>query len=199
MSIDAIFLDLGGVVLEVNWKPVLVEMGFTDPESQKKIFDKVADWEMHRQFERGEVSETEFFSSLGVLIEKPDTELLRKSWNKMLIGELPGINDIFNQLQGRLPVYALSNTNPTHVNFLKTGFPVMKRFDHLFTSFELGHRKPETETFLKAARLADHAPQNILFIDDNPDNIEAANNLGFKTGLSVNSTIDTLRIIEKHL
>lgn len=199
MSIKAVFLDLGGVIVEVSWKPVLIEMGYTETEAQDEIISLVGNWENHHRYERGEISELEFFVGLGDLIQKPETKALITAWNKMLIRPLPGVEEIFKKFKGRIPLMALSNTNLTHVEYMQKNFSFLKMFDHVFTSYELGHRKPEQECYLKAAAIAQLEPSEILFIDDNPDNVDAAIRAGYKAELSMNSTSDTIRLIERYL
>ena len=199
MSIKAVFLDLGGVIVEVSWRPVLIEMGYIDSDTQDKIISLVGNWENHHRYERGEISEMEFFIGLGDLIQKPDAKALITAWNKMLIRPQPGVENIFSNFKDRIPLMALSNTNLTHVKYMQQNFSFLNQFDHVFTSYELGHRKPELECYLKAAQIAQLGPSEILFIDDNPGNVDAAIRAGYKAELSVNSTSDTIRIIERYL
>lgn len=45
---------------------------------------------------------------------------------------------------------------------------VRKLVDHVFLSFEVGHRKPDPEIYLEALRALDAPPGQVLFIDDQP-------------------------------
>ena len=57
----------------------------------------------------------------------------------------------------------------------------LSRYDYVFLSFELGLRKPEKEIYEKVQSMVPFKKENILFIDDREDNIEAARNFGWKT------------------
>ncbi|AFY01925.1 putative haloacid dehalogenase-like hydrolase [Bdellovibrio bacteriovorus str. Tiberius] len=76
-------------------------------------------------------------------------------------------------------------------------FPVLKRFDRILTSFELGHRKPDSEIYLAAADEVGLSPSKIVFIDDSQANVDAAEKLGFRSFHSVNSVPATLEILQR--
>ena len=51
---------------------------------------------------------------------------------------------------------------------------MLGHFDALVLSYEIGHRKPHAAFFAHCQGLADASPQEIVFIDDLPANVEAA-------------------------
>ena len=88
------------------------------------------------------------------------------AWNGLIVGELKGIEKVFDTFSGRVPVCALSNTNLTHMVEQFPKIPVLARFDRIFTSCELGCRKPDPEIYLAAAAALNIAPERVAFIDD---------------------------------
>ena len=73
-----------------------------------------------------------------------------------------------------------SNTNELHaVQFRRQFADVLRRFDHLVLSFEVGVRKPRAGIFENCQRLAGCPPQECLFIDDLPANVEGARACGW--------------------
>jgi epoxide hydrolase-like predicted phosphatase len=56
--------------------------------------------------------------------------------------------------------------------------PVDELFDVIVDSSEVGERKPNPAIFLRAARLLGCAPDEVLFLDDYPGNVAAAEALG---------------------
>jgi len=86
----------------------------------------------------------------------------------------------------------LSNTNDLHARwFLPQYRAEFRSFDALVLSHEVGHRKPKREVFEHCQRLAGCAPDECLFIDDLPANVEGARAFGWQ-GL-VYRTAEALR------
>src|SRR5262249_51358268 len=86
----------------------------------------------------------------------------------------------------------LSNTNDLHARrFLAQFDQLLRPFDHLVLSHQVGVRKPRPGIFAHAQRLADCAPEEIVFIDDLPANVAAAIAFGWQ-GI-VYTDIDALR------
>lgn len=199
MNADLVFLDVGGIILEIDWQHTLVPLGFTDQNSQNKILDKIRKWNDLHVFERGQMTPEIFFKSLRDVIEVDADAELEGPWNKLIVGPLPGADGIFDLLKNKIPVCALSNTNISHHEYQTSKFPILKRFDRFLTSFELGHRKPEPEIFLAASDLMGVRPDRVVFIDDSLPNVEAARSLGFKAFQSINSPKDSIRILSEVL
>ena len=67
----------------------------------------------------------------------------------------------------------------------------MQHFDHLFLSFETGHMKPDNRAFRHVIDQLSRPPEQILFFDDNPHNVEAARNAGMHA-----ETVDSPATVE---
>jgi putative hydrolase of the HAD superfamily len=83
-------------------------------------------------------------------------------------------------LEGRVKRLLLSNTNALHVAYLRPKLPLLKRFDAVLMSCEVGHVKPEPAFFQLALERAGCAPHEAAFFDDLPEFVEAANALGIR-------------------
>jgi putative hydrolase of the HAD superfamily len=57
---------------------------------------------------------------------------------------------------------------------------IASHFDHLFLSHETGFFKPEPAAYLEVIRKLALAPQQILFFDDKPENVDAARQTGME-------------------
>jgi len=75
----------------------------------------------------------------------------------------------------------LSNIGDSIAQGIIARLPWLSGFDHITWSYALGMAKPEPAIYLKTAEALDTPPENILFIDDREDNIQAAATLGFQT------------------
>ena len=94
-------------------------------------------------------------------------------------------------------MYIFSNTSISHAEFWRNEYSeLLKHFQKIFTSFELGMRKPEKESFLEVCSQMDVIPEKILFFDDTEENIIAANDLGMNA-VKVDSIQDISETIDK--
>ena len=72
------------------------------------------------------------------------------------------------------------------------------RFEEIFVSSSIGMRKPDRAAFEWVAAAMDTAPERIMFLDDNPENIAGARRAGLTTAqvrgeAEVLSALDTYR------
>jgi HAD superfamily hydrolase (TIGR01509 family) len=80
---------------------------------------------------------------------------------------------------GRLPLYAFTNSNPTHQAFWAPRYAeLLKSFRKVFVSSEMGLRKPEAVAFAAIAREIGVPVERIMFFDDTRANVEAALAIG---------------------
>lgn len=92
----------------------------------------------------------------------------------------PEVCALVPKLKPRQRLLLGSNTNVIHARFFRRQFAdVLRHFDHLVLSFEIGVRKPLPGFFEHCRRLAGAAPQDCIFIDDLLDNVRAAQALGW--------------------
>ena len=141
-------------------------------------------WPLYDAFERGMVTEAEFINGLNdelSLSLTPDT--LIPIWNTVLGNEVAGIENILQKLSTQYPLFILTNSNPIHITFFKTNYPWVKYFTKIFTSFELGYRKPEAPIYQALIKATQLAPEELLFLDDRIENVEGARRCGITSEL----------------
>ena len=89
--------------------------------------------------------------------------------------------DLVPRLAGRYTLALLSNTNELHYRQFRRQFAdVLDRFDRLFVSHEIGLRKPNPAIYRHVSDWANVAPAECVFIDDLPENVEAARACGWE-------------------
>jgi len=138
--------------------------------------------EMHERHERGEASDADFFASRGRMlgIELSDARWL-EGWNDIFTEEITPIVQLVERVKDRVPVYAFSNTNASHMHVWQPRFAAaLSHFREVFVSHELRARKPERAAFETVARRMSVAPSRILFFDDSRVNVEGARAAGLQ-------------------
>ena len=119
-----------------------------------------------------------------------------------LTGITPDKVVLLKQLAARYPLYLLSNNNEIsmqrfHEIFDEAGLDWRTLFRKEFISSRMKLLKPDPEIYRTAVREIGLAPQEILFIDDSPINVEAAGSLGiraacYRPGSSLPALLDSL-------
>jgi len=198
-KIDAIFLDVGGIILQIDWLQTLNHLGILEEENQKHLLEKVRKLKILFHYERGHASRADFFDEFASIAGVQNDFVLEAAFNKLIVGPLNNADKIFDEFSGRLPIYALSNTNECHHEYQLAQFPILKRFDHFLTSFELGHRKPDPEIFIAGAEKMNVRPERAIFFDDSLANVEAAKMVGFHAFQTINAPEETLAILKRFL
>lgn len=188
--IKAIFLDLGGVIVDLDFnaavKAFKENVGF---ERICEFLDSYVQKGFIAEMERGDIGEQEFYEKCRLYCRPSASDKeLSDSFNALLIGIKPEKVDYLRELSSRYPLYMLSNINPIAMRhccglFDKAGLPVNECYKDLFLSYEMKMMKPGHEIFLESARRAGFEPSDILFIDDSPANVAAAAELGFNTAV----------------
>ncbi len=75
----------------------------------------------------------------------------------------------------------LSNTNSIHKKFGWAQYNFLENFDHLVLSHEVKFVKPEKEIYIYTQNIFSNKPQEIFYIDDVLEYIQAAQNIGWNT------------------
>ena len=80
------------------------------------------------------------------------------------------------------PLFAFTNTNPTHEAAWRARYAdALDHFEEIYVSSTIGLRKPDQQAFEYVADAMQLAPEQILFLDDNPENIRGAEASGLNT------------------
>lgn len=179
---EAIVFDLGGVLVDVDFRRALERWAAAAGMPVATLASRFRRDEAYCAHERGELDDRRYFARLrGALgIDIGDEEMLA-GWNAALGEPLPGIAPLVERLAREWPLYVFSNTNPAHVaHFTPRYRELLLHFRHVFTSCELGARKPEPQAFAHLAAAVGLRPEKLLFFDDLDENVRAARQAGLQ-------------------
>lgn len=180
MTINAIFFDLGNVLVTFDWNLAIPRYAAHNGGDSDRIKTFLAH-PYHDAFERNEFGGKEFFARgrelTGFQATQPEFETY---WNEIFT-EIPENVRLLRRLAASYPIFALSNTNPWHAAYLERTFDWMRLFKTRFYSFTLGARKPDPKIFRGALERAGVLPDSVLYIDDRLENVETARDLGMQT------------------
>lgn len=187
-AIKNILFDLGGVILDLNVNKTLE--GFLDLGFPKELLNYPENFhtDIFYKYETGKISTGEFRDAIrnysGVSFSDKDFD---EVWCSMLLRVPKQRTDILKKLSDSYRLYILSNTSPLHIaHFEKlfqatANYPLQDVFTKNYYSHEIGEHKPDEEAFHHVLNKAKILAGETLFLDDNIQNVKAAQALGFNT------------------
>ena len=195
---EALLFDLGGVLIDIDFGRALARWqsrSRLSPDAIAAAFSFDAAYERH---ERGEIGADEYFRHLAcTLALDGDLDHVAAGWNAIFVEEIAETLALVNAARSRIPCYVFSNTNAAHMREWTRRFPaVAGAFDRIFTSHELGLRKPESAAFAAVVREIGRPPASIVFFDDLPENVRAARAAGLRA-VHVRSPADVRDVLQQ--
>lgn len=188
-NIRHIIFDLGGVLLNIDYgatERAFIAAGipdFAERYSQMQQDSTFDDWETGR-LDRAGFLQAMHTAADGVLTD----EQIIQAWNAMLLDFPVRRLQLLQQLRLHHDLILLSNTNEIHEEAFNTilqashSIPTMGAFfDKMYLSHRVGMRKPGKEIFQKILEDNGFLPEHTLFIDDSPQHIATADELGIQT------------------
>jgi len=193
-SIRAAIFDLGGVIIDIRIEEMLGSWARSVGVEQEQVAAVLSADTRHHALERGEISIRDYHAHVVDRMGRPlSFEEFLRGWNAIFGDLLPGVTGLLAQCRRFLRVVALSNTNAIHADVWRVRHAdVLRHFERIFVSHEMGARKPEPECFRQVLEYLAVAPQRVVFIDDCAENVEAAVRLGMK-GIVATGAVETAR------
>jgi glucose-1-phosphatase len=179
LATDVLLFDLGGVLVDVApIEHMLGSLGLpTEPEHLARLVSVDA-W---LQLEVGEIDAGRFAEQFvaELALELAPGDVLREfeAWN---LGLYPGAVELLSSLRRRHRLAVLSNTNEVHWRRLSGEFGIPDMVDVAFASHLIGLRKPDERVYRHVAANLGVNLGNLVFFDDNQENVEAARSLGMQ-------------------
>lgn len=182
MPIAALFFDLGGVVLSNGWdrrarSEVARQFDIPLPALEARHAAAAEDFECGRM-------------ALGAYLElvfaaPPGSSLAAAIWQAMQAKSQaysPALHALQLLTQSPRLLLATLNNESAELNHYRIEAFGLRRYFRLFlSSCYMGVRKPEPRIYSLALELTQLAPEQCLVLDDRPENLAAAAELGMET------------------
>lgn len=176
--IRIVVFDVGGVLVEDRGEQVL-RQHFRDPREAARLRATWSASPSLRAFESGRLDADAF---VDAFIAEMDLAIARDEFVaafESLPGRLhPQVPALLDALRGRYALATLSNTNSLHWPRVSGELGVGALVDVHFPSYQTGHLKPDPGAFTQVIEHFGCDPESILFLDDHPINVEAAQAAG---------------------
>lgn len=181
-GITTVVFDIGNVLAGFDWQTYLRQFGFPK-ETEDRIAAATFLGKNWQEVDRGAKTDEEIYADC--LREIPDLEKeLSMVWDRRLeiVKEYEYSADWIQMLKEKgYRVYLLSNYGKTAFTEVKRKFSFLQYPDGMVISYEIKHIKPEKEIYEELIRRYAVVPEEAVFIDDLPANLEAAKEMGFHT------------------
>jgi len=177
--IRTIIFDLGGVIVPFDMARGYAALERLSGCPAAEIPKRLAATDLVRRFETGGLEPREFVAQLSShLGVNTSYEEFCSLWSCIF---LPGtlVPEVaIEALHRRHRLLLLSNTNSLHFEMISASYPVLRHFDDVILSHEVGLLKPAPEIYAAAIARAGCFPGECLFIDDLAVNVKAARSAG---------------------
>jgi 2-haloacid dehalogenase len=180
MKIENIVFDFGGVL--VNWNPrYLYKDHFQNDKEMEHFLKNICTDEWNLEQDRGRTlmegtvllqnKFPEFHSMIQLFYDK---------WDTMLKSDIPETVSLLYKLKTKYKIYGLTNWSAETISIAYDRFPFFKEFDGIVVSGQEKMIKPNKQIYHLLLDRYNLKAENTIFIDDNMDNIRAAEEIGFQ-------------------
>ena len=180
MKIENIVFDFGGVL--VNWNPrYLYKDHFQNDKEMEHFLKNICTDEWNLEQDRGRTlmegtvllqnKFPEFHSMIQLFYDK---------WDTMLKSDIPETVSLLYKLKTKYKIYGLTNWSAETISIAYDRFPFFKEFDGIVVSGKEKMIKPNKQIYHLLLDRYNLKAENTIFIDDNMDNIRAAEEIGLQ-------------------
>ena len=175
----AILFDLGKVLIHFDFQRGYRELEGLCPYTATEIPRRLAGTGLVERFETGLVEPRAFVDEMSRILElRADYDRFCEIWSCIFTHELLP-ESMLTGLRKRYRLVLLSNTNALHFEMLRGAYRhLLRHFDELVLSYEVGAMKPHPEIFRAAVEAAQCGADECFYTDDIAAYIEGARKLG---------------------
>ncbi|WP_374165352.1 HAD family hydrolase [Arcticibacter sp. MXS-1] len=190
--IKNIIFDYGNVIFLIDFlktQHTFTELGI---ENVDRFFAHAGHDPLFDEFEQGNISSAEFRDGIRRITGRPELsdKDIDGAWTSLLIGVPPVNHELLLKAKERYRTFLLSNINEIHLDYitdyLKKEYQIESNdmfFEKVYYSHLVRMRKPNREIFDLVLNENKLNPAETLFIDDSPQHLKTAQELGLHTHL----------------
>ncbi len=195
-SIKAVVFDIGNVLIKIHQEKIFERLlQDISPERLQQFLNHQT---LFEQFEEGKLSEEHFRLQVqNALQTQYSDQEFDEIWSANLGDDVEGIEELLAELAPKIPLYTLSNTNSIHYRCFQSR-SYFRHFRKLYMSQEMFLRKPNPLIYYKLQQHIQLPFEQILFFDDLPENIKAAQQLGIEAKQCFQSSHDLRTMLRSY-
>ena len=178
----AIIFDLGKVVFDLSFDRVFQFWAHASNKKYDELKNKFRFDSTFDKFEKDDITPAEFRAEISKRLDLTLTDqAFDEGWCNLYLDTYRGIDGLLAKLRQNYQLVALTNTNIIHSEVWLTKYAnTLHYFQKIFSSHEMKARKPDAKAYQIVLDYLQVKPHQTVFLDDNIDNIRAADKLGMK-------------------
>ena len=192
--IRVVLFDLGGVLVELSGVPTMLRW-LDNRVSSEELWKMWLTSSSVRAFETGRTTPDAFADAVIAEMKLPvKGDQFLEAFTTWPRGLFPGALDLVGKLPPRYMRATLSNSNALHWPRMMQEFELAEAFHYHFASHLTGQIKPDEHAFQHVTESLHCAAEEVLFLDDNHLNVEAARMIGINA-VEVQGVADAKRAL----
>lgn len=177
---SAIVFDLGNVLIPFDYTKTIRRINYVEPGLGDKFYEFYKkNYKVHRDFERGKISEEDFITKMLNSVDKKISAEAFCDYYSDIFSLNDKVISLLPVLKKNYKLFLLSNTDSIHKKRKWEKYDFLKYFDKIILSFEVGSVKPETEIYQAVERASGFPSETHFYIDDIQEYVDAAKKIGW--------------------
>jgi FMN phosphatase YigB (HAD superfamily) len=181
-SSNVIVFDLGKVLVDFDYSIAARRVAARSTQPPENLPAFLGSSPLLGQYEMGALTRQGFFEAM-----RNATGFLGdlREFGEMfadIFTEIPPMIDLHAELRRRgFQTYIFSNTNDLAIEHIRRNFPFFQNFDGYIFSYEVKAMKPDAAIYHALEQMAGKRGDEIIYLDDRPENIAAGAARGWRT------------------
>jgi glucose-1-phosphatase len=173
VSRPTVVFDLGGVLVSVDFMRACRRLEAAGGAPAADIREAIVDGTDKADFDTGRLSPQEFAARCCARagVSLPYAEFA-DIWCD-IFAEQREVTGLLDEIGRQADLLLLSNTDPLHLEYIRSHYGFLGKFQRLVLSYEVGHAKPARQIFERALGLR-AAGTRMIYFDDVPGYVAAA-------------------------
>lgn len=179
--VRVILFDLGNVLLPFDHMRAARALAPHVCMAPERLYQSFFESPLQALHDEGRITGHEFYARIrqeyGLAMNE---ERFFQIWND-IFWEDPMMTTLVAELARTHRLIGISNTNQAHFEFVRQRYAIVGAASRWIVSHEVGARKPDPKIYREALAAAGVPPDEIVYVDDRLDLVEAGAALGLRT------------------
>jgi glucose-1-phosphatase len=160
-----VIFDLGGVLVSVDFMRACRRLEAAGGAPAPVILEAIHKGADKLEFDTGRLSPQEFAARFcaSIGLQLPYAEFAR-IWCD-IFAEQRDVTGMLDEISVKADLVLLSNTDPLHLDHVRSRYGFLAKFGRLVLSYEVGHAKPERQIYELARSMCAPGSRSIYFDD----------------------------------
>lgn len=174
MAVQAVIFDIGNVL--TSWQPEAFYDRVIGPDRRRALFEAVDLHGMNNDVDAGALFRETIYDWADRHPDwAPEIRMWYDRWDELASPRIEGSIALLRALRRKgVPVFALTNFGRYSFDEAVPKMDFLSEFDRAYVSGKMGVVKPDPEIYRMVEADCGLAPGALLFTDDRPENIAAA-------------------------